>query len=84
MKPSKALRHSSRIAALAISWVATLKMAHPAAVRAETIVSVPAFKSVEVRNGAHVILRHGEKQRVTVIQGNTTESAIRVEGTGDW
>lgn len=78
MKPSKALGHSCRIAALAILGVATLRLATPAPVRADTDVSVPAFQSVEVRNGAHVTLRYGEKQRVTVTRGNTTESMIRV------
>ena len=82
MKPSNALRDSSRIAALAILCVATLMTASADAVRADTDVSVPAFKSVDVRNGGHVILRHGAKQRVRVIQGNTTEAAIRVEEDG--
>jgi hypothetical protein len=54
----------------------------PAAVRADEDLSVPAFTTVDVRNGAHVVLRHGEKRRVTVTRGNTTESAIRVEEGG--
>lgn len=82
MKPSNTLPDSSRIAALAILCVAILMMASPAAVHAETDVTVPAFKSVDLRNGGHVILRHGSKQRVRVVQGNTKESAIRVEEDG--
>jgi hypothetical protein len=77
MKPSKASRDSSRIAAIAILCVASLELATPA--RAAETVSVPAFKGVEVRNGAHVTLRHGDKRRVTVIQGSTTVSEIRVD-----
>ena len=77
-----ALRDSSRVGALAILCGATLMLAGAAAVRADTDVSVATFKSVDVRNGGHVILRHGSKQRVRVIEGNTTESAIRVEEDG--
>lgn len=82
MKPSKALRDSSRTAVLAILVVAGLTMAGPAAVNADADISVPKFKSVELRNGAHVILRHGEKRRVSVTMGNMVESEIKVEDHG--
>jgi len=82
MKQSRTLRDSSRIAVLAILVIATLKMAYPPAASADEDISVPAFKSVELRNGAHVILRHGAKRRVAVIQGNVVESTIRVEEGG--
>src|SRR6185436_4213593 len=55
MKPSRAFRPSSRVAS-----VAALLLLAPVA-RADTEVSVPAFKSVDSRNGAHVTLRHGDK-----------------------
>jgi hypothetical protein len=64
---------------LATICVAILNVASPAALRADTYVAVSAFKALDVRNGAHVTLRHGDKRRVTVIQGSTTVSAIRVE-----
>ncbi len=76
----RAMLQSSRNAALAILWAAILTA--PAAVRADTDVPVPAFSSVDVRNGAHVILRHGDKRRVTVTRGNTTQSTIHVEEHG--
>jgi hypothetical protein len=71
MKPSPIL-------ALAILGAATL---NAAAVQAAAL-AVPAFQSVESRNGAHVILRHGGKQRVAVLRGNTSESSIRVDEEG--
>ena len=82
MRPSNTLRDSGRTAARAILCVATLTLSNAATARADTDVSVPAFKSVELRNGAHAILRHGAKRRVRVVQGNTSESAIRVEEDG--
>lgn len=82
MRPSHALLESSRIATIAVLLVATSSGAGTDEARAGTNVAVPSFRSVEARNGAHVILRHGEKRRVTIVQGNTTETAIRVEEGG--
>lgn len=82
MTPSNSVRDANRSTALAILWVATLHLGTPAAVGAETDLRVSAFHSVDVRNGAHVTLRHGDSRRVTVTRGNTTESAIRVEKDG--
>ena len=65
-----------------ILWTAALKVGAPAVVHADTDVPVPAFQSIDARNGAHVVLRHGPKRRVTVIRGNTTVSEIRVEPHG--
>jgi hypothetical protein len=79
MKSSNTSRHSSRFAVVATFCMAALNVASAAALRADTNVPVSAFKALEVQNGAHVVLRHGEKLRVTVIQGSTTESAIRVD-----
>jgi hypothetical protein len=82
MNPAKALLHACRIAALAILSATVVGSTHSATAAPGTDLSVPAFQSIDVRNGAHVVLRHGEEQRVTVIQGNTTESDVRVDDQG--
>jgi hypothetical protein len=38
--------------------------------QAETV-SVPPFRSIELRGGGHVILRHGAEQRVILLKGST-------------
>jgi hypothetical protein len=76
MSHSQPLRMSSRMTAIAVLCAATLNAAGALAAQD---VAVPAFRSVAARNGAHVVLRHGEQRRVTIIRGNTTTSVIRVE-----
>lgn len=67
---------------LAAACVATLHLGTPAVVGADKNIPVGAFASVEVRNGAHVTLLHGEKRRVTLVQGNLSDSQIRVDKDG--
>lgn len=38
---------------------------------AQTVVPVPQFDSIELREGGHVILRYGQEQRVTIPKGST-------------
>ena len=47
-------------------------------ISAETV-SVPPFKSVELRGGGHVTLRHGDRQRVTIIKGSTQFTTFHIE-----
>ena len=49
---------------------------------AQTTVPVPQFRSVELRNGGMVILRHGPSQRVTLLQGSVQQTSVEVDG--DW
>lgn len=46
---------------------------------AGTVVPVGAFDSVELKDGGHVILRHGAVQRVTLLQGSTQYTSIRID-----
>ena len=54
----------------------------PAISAAQTTVPVPQFRSVELRNGGMVILRHGPTQRVTLLQGSLQQTSVTVDG--DW
>jgi putative autotransporter adhesin-like protein len=44
-----------------------------------TVIPVGAFDSVALRDGGHVILRHGAVQRVTLLQGSTQYTSIRID-----
>ena len=46
---------------------------------AQTEIPVRSFQSIELQNGGHVIVRHGNTQRVRVVRGNLRNSRIRVE-----
>lgn len=43
-----------------------------------TPIPVGAFDSVALKDGGHVILRHGALQRVTLLQGSTQYTSIRI------
>jgi hypothetical protein len=47
-----------------------------------TVVPLAPFRSVEVRNGGHAIIRYGPTQRVTVLKGNPDDARITV-ASGD-
>lgn len=49
-----------------------------AAAQAEATVPVAPFRSVELRNGGKVILRHGPTQRVTFLKGSPGSTQITV------
>lgn len=61
-------------------FTTALAMAAPA-LAAETI-SVPAFRSVELRGGGDVTVRPGPVQRVTILEGSAQISRIRVVRDG--
>ena len=44
--------------------------------------SVASFRSVETRNGAHTILRHGPTQRVTFLKGSPDYSQVAIASGG--
>lgn len=47
-----------------------------ASTAAPTVVPTPAFKSVELRGTGHVIFRHGDTQRVTLVKGDNSITQI--------
>src|SRR5690348_351217 len=46
------------------------------------VVQLPAFHSVEVPDGGHVVIRHGAAQRVTLVRGNLDYTKMRVTADG--
>jgi hypothetical protein len=61
--------------------LAALAAAAPAA--AQTRVEVPAFDSVNLRGGGEVVVRHGDRQSVTMIRGDLETSRFRVDSDGE-
>jgi hypothetical protein len=49
---------------------------------AETPVQLPPFNSIEAYDGAHVTLRHGPTQRVTLVKGSLDYSRVAVNSRG--
>src|SRR5688500_1312264 len=49
-----------------------------ASLAAQTVIPLAPFQSVEVHNGANVIVRHGPLQRVTLLTGSLRSPGIRV------
>jgi hypothetical protein len=45
---------------------------------ADELVPVPHFKSVELRGGGEVVVQHGPVQRVTLVEGSTRFTRVRV------
>jgi hypothetical protein len=54
----------------------------PVPAAAQAVVPMPAFRSIEVRNGGHAIIRYGPTQRVTVLKGNPDDAQITI-ASGD-
>jgi len=57
---------------------AALPLMVPAAGSAETVIPVGSFRSVTLRNGGEVIVRHGSSPRVTLLQGTTEYSKATI------
>ena len=57
--------------------ITTLSMT--ASLAAQTVISVEPFRSIEVRNGANVIVRHGATQRVTILTGSLRSPGVRIK-----
>ncbi|HKP35722.1 MAG TPA: DUF2807 domain-containing protein [Pyrinomonadaceae bacterium] len=47
----------------------------------QEVIQVAPFNSVELRNGGRVFVRHGARQSVTVVKGNSDEITFTVEGS---
>lgn len=71
---------------IARTALAALLLAAPAALAApalaEQTISVAPFRAIEVHGGGHVVLSHGDVQRVTLIRGDAKIADIHVDGDG--
>lgn len=56
-------------------------LAVDAAPAAETV-ALPRFEGIELKGGGSVVIRQGAVQRVTLIEGSTGQTGIRVEPSG--
>jgi hypothetical protein len=79
------MRHASRLSALSAVLLSAassaLLLVVPAATMADSVVRLGPFRSVTLRNGGHVILRHASDQRVTLRDGaDECTSATIVDG----
>lgn len=54
----------------------------PSAALADQVINVPPFRSIELHGGGEATLRHGEQQRVVLIQGDAKIAQIEVTGDG--
>src|SRR5688572_2816361 len=61
---------------LTIAVLSTTLLATSAA--AQTVIPLGQFRSVELHDGGHVILRHGQTQRVTLLTGSLRCTQVRV------
>ena len=60
--------------------LSTLLIVVPAAALAAPVIPVGKFRSVELRNGGEVTVRHSSTQRVTLIKGDTDRSSVTLDG----
>ena len=63
---------------LAMSLLLLAACARPAPAAAQSVPELAAFRSIALSDGGHVTVRHGDRQRVTLLAG---EADIRVDGT---
>ncbi len=62
---------------LTTAFLSTFSLASSAA--AQTVIPVEPFRSVELRHGGSVTVRHGSAQRVTIVAGDAQCTRIRVD-----
>jgi hypothetical protein len=67
---------------LAVTQLSAFVLAVPATVDAQTVVPVAPFRSVELHDGIHAILRHGPSQRVTLLRGSPDHTAFTITDGG--
>ncbi|HEY0148147.1 MAG TPA: DUF2807 domain-containing protein [Allosphingosinicella sp.] len=66
-----------------ICLAAAFAAAAAAPLAAAQVVTVPAFTSVQLRGGGSLVVRQGPVQRVTLVEGNSGETRIRVTPEGE-
>ena len=59
-----------------------LVMASPTPASAAELVQVPAFESVQLRGGGSVVVRRGQAQRVTILNGSSAYTHMSVDRRG--
>src|SRR5215813_11697442 len=67
---------------LAISGLSALAGALPSTTSAQADVPVAPFDSIELHDGARVVLRYGPIQRVTLIKGSLDYTSVTVADGG--
>src|SRR5262245_10179237 len=67
---------------LAITGLSALALAMPSTPARQAEVPVPAVDSIELHDGARVILRYGPMQRVTMIKGRLDYTSVTVADGG--
>ena len=67
---------------LAVTQLSAFVVAAPAAVDAQTLVPVAPFRSVELHDGIHAILRHGPSQSVTLLKGSPDHTTFTITDGG--
>ena len=72
------MNSSSRKSVLLITIGALLQVL-PIIAHCSTVVATPSFKSIALRGGGKVTLRHGTEQKVTLIQGTTEHTTVSVQ-----
>ena len=54
----------------------------PATLRAAEPISVPAFRSIDLRGGGSIVITPGAAQRVTLVEGNSRVTRLSVDRNG--
>lgn len=82
MPHSFALRSSLKSLWVAVVPALILGSAIATPVVAESVLPVPAFRSVTLTGGGRLILRHGSTHRVTLLEGNTSRTKATMSEGG--
>lgn len=61
---------------------AILPLAAVSGAAAQTPIAVAAFDEIELRGGGDVLIRHGARQRVTLLEGDRNQASFDVERDG--
>src|SRR5262245_59177732 len=72
------MRNSYTLGQTCLLAAAVLGLTLPARVMAQTSIPVAPFKSVTLRNGGRVVVRHGSEQKVTLLAGSTSHTVVTV------
>lgn len=73
---SRSMRHALTALLTAVA-PATLLTAMPV-FAGPTVLPTTPFRSLTLHNGGHVVLRHGSTHRVTILEGSTDHSSVKV------
>jgi hypothetical protein len=63
--------------------IAALSLAAAPDASAAEVVPLPLFQSIELNGGGRVVIRHGAAQRVTILNGSSDYTSIRVTRRGN-